>query len=235
MGGMGNQMFQAAYALALKHRGYSVQFDKSMMVEGTHREYSLDYFGTIAFGVPEGPQIYEKSLRYDPANLFPTDPCTMVGYWQTEKYFQTSVNVREVFKFKNPVPSLDRRIAVHVRRQDYVGLQHFHGMPDMDYYFKGIQYIQQQVSQTLGVSVFSDDPQWCRENFPKGCEVVEGNSKYDDMALMAAHDYHIIANSSFSWWGAYLGPQKLVVAPKQWFTTPTVDSTDLVPERWIKL
>jgi hypothetical protein len=108
-------------------------------------------------------------------------------------------------------------------------------MPSIDYYREAIRFIRQRVGRNVGVNVFSDDPQWCKENFPAGCYIVNGNSKYDDMALMAAHDYHIIANSSFSWWGAYLGPQKLVVAPKQWFSTLDMDATDIVPTHWVRL
>lgn len=234
-GGMGNQMFQAALALALKHRGYDVQLNKSAMAEGTHREYSLGYFGIEANASNQPPYFNETSLKYDPVRLSPPDPCTMVGYWQSEKYFLPIANhVRHLFRFKRFVPPL-HCIAVHVRRQDYVGLQHFHGMPSIDYYREGVKCIRQQVRTSLPVNVFSDDPQWCRENFPSDFHVIEGNSKYDDMALMAAHDCHVIANSSFSWWGGWLGPQNIVVAPKQWFTSPNPDASDIVPERWIKI
>jgi Glycosyl transferase family 11 len=235
LGGLGNQMFQAAFALALKYRGYDVQLNKSAMVEGTHREYSLGYFGIEAVTSSSGPLFYEKGLRYNPDNLSLADPCTAEGYWQSEKYFLSIADhIRYLFQFKNPVSSMPA-IAIHVRRQDYVGLQHFHGMPSIDYYREGVKHIYQQVGRHLDVDVFSDDPQWCREHFPSCYNFISGNSKYDDMKLMAAHDYHVIANSSFSWWGAWLGSQKIVVAPKQWFTTPTVDSTDLVPERWVKI
>jgi hypothetical protein len=125
--------------------------------------------------------------------------------------------------------------AVHVRRQDYVGLQHIHGIPDIGYYREAIKYIKYHVGSDLKIIVFSDDQQWCRENFPMHYSFSSGLSKYDDMKLMAACNYHVIANSSFSWWGAWLGGQRMVVAPKQWFSDSNIDSSDIIPDRWIRL
>src|ERR1700686_2310415 len=92
LGGLGNTLFQYAYGLALREMGYEVQYDRSSLVEGTHREYSLGYFGIEAATERSGPFFYESSLRYNKANLSPVDPSTMVGYWQSEKYF---VNISE--------------------------------------------------------------------------------------------------------------------------------------------
>jgi hypothetical protein len=250
LGGLGNQMFQLAFAMALENNAYEVQLDRSALVERTHREYSLDCFGAIHLGVETGPRLTEQGMRFKEGYLNPPDPVTMVGYWQSEKYFKHIARVvRQRFSFRKPLsrqrPEVSEiwdkiyrsnSIAVHVRRQDYVNLQAFHGMPSIEYYHQGIKYIRERI-QDPRVFVFSDDREWCYDNFPKDFTVVRGTDKYEDLQLMSACDHAVIANSSFGWWGAWL-QQKLggiVVAPKQWFAEPSVDSSDIVPERWIKL
>jgi hypothetical protein len=236
LGGLCNQLFQAAYAIALMDRGYQVQLDRSALVEGTHREYSLGYFGIDAAQSCSDHHVYENGMRFNPEYLNPRDPSTMVGFWQSEKYFENIADkVRNTFEFKGPRTRYVDTIALHVRRQDYVDLQHFHGMPSLDYYREAVAYIRRKVGKPAPVLVFSDDRQWCKENLPSDFVISEGKDKYEDLKMMASCDYHVIANSSFSWFGAWLGPQKLVVAPKRWFSDPSMDYSDIVPERWIKL
>jgi hypothetical protein len=236
LGGLGNQMFQAAYALALESRGYAVQLDRTALIEGTHREYSLGYFNAKAEGWSNGREVYEDGMRYNPSYLEPTDGCTMIGYWQSEKYFiDIADKVRGKFKFPEISPRMPYHIAIHVRRQDYVGLQHFHGIPGINYYREGVANIRRAVGANLQVLVFSDDHSWCRENLPSNFQIVDGGNKYDDLRMMSECYYHVIANSSFSWWGAWLGGQRMVVAPKQWFSDPSVDYSDIVPESWTRI
>jgi hypothetical protein len=252
LGGMGNQLFQRAYGYALQHRGYAVAFDTSTLVEGTHREYSLGPLDTdVPFSEPVGPTVYEPSLRFNESLLHPAAPSTIVGYFQTEKYFSDiAASVREKFTRlrSNLTLSLHAHdiqshihncnsVFLHVRRQDYVGLQHFHGMPDMAYYKKALALIQERVPDTK-VFVFSDDREWCLQNF-MGHDVVQGTSKYEDLWLMAHCQHAVLANSSFSWWGAWLGDNKdrrIVIAPQQWFNpAANVDASDIVPERWLRI
>jgi hypothetical protein len=249
LGGLGNTLFQRAYGLALETRGYEVAFDKSALVEGTHREYSLGAFDVpVIFAKPSpyGKTFYERSLRFDQKMLDLPDDCTVVGYFQTEKYFSyMQTSVREHFNITCTVSqhALDIRqsmnsnsVFLHVRRQDYVGLQHYHGMPDAAYYKRALAEIQSKVSDAR-VYVFSDDRDWCLQNF-MAYEVVQGTSKYEDLWLMSCCQHAILANSSFSWWGAWLGdnkPFRTVVAPKQWFADPSVDSSDIIPDRWVKI
>ena len=240
LGGLGNQMFQLAFATALQHRGYRVQLNKDSLVEGTHREYSLGVFGDFLFGDPTGTVIAEKSMPFNEAYLKPEDPSTMFGYWQTEKYFKgIEHKLSRGFSFRRPpservsdLISLVRTTNsafVHVRRGDYVGLQSFHGMPTMDYYNAAIAR-----TGASNILIFSDDPEWCKKNF--GYHVIEGTSKYEDMQIMSACRHAVIANSSFSWWAAWFQCSGgTVVAPKQWFADKNVDSRDIIPERWVKL
>jgi hypothetical protein len=233
MGGLGNQLFQRAFGLALESRGYTVRYDPFALKEGTHREYSLGYFSDLPISRQEGPIVKEEGAGFNAAYLNPPDTCTMIGYWQSEKYFlPVAYEVNEAFRFRGPRPLLPDCIAVHVRRGDYVDLQQFHGMPDIKYYTEGVEHIRRRVGEPLKVLVLSDDRQWCRENLPSDFTVVEGANKYEDMKIIAACGFAVIANSSFSWWGAWLGRQRIIVAPKQWFTEPSMDSKDIVPERW---
>lgn len=251
LGGLGNQMFQAAYGMALTGKGYEVQFDRSSLIEGTHREYSLGHFWPLREGTGTGPAVYENGMAFDPANLEPLAPCTMVGYWQSEKYFKDmakeihwlfNFNKAALFNSSNGSSEIRKdiyrsdSIALHVRRQDYVKLQHFHGMPTVDYYREAVAYIRRRRYDTK-VFVFSDDIQWCEENFPRDFTFVRGTDKYEDLRLMSECKHAVIANSSFSWWGAWL-QQKLggiIVAPKQWFADPNMNDVDIVPARWVKM
>jgi len=88
--------------------------------------------------------------------------------------------------------------------------------------------------------VFSDEPQWAEKNLKTGFPTtyISGNkSGYQDLQLMIDCQHNVLANSSFSWWGAWLNPNpdKIVIAPKKWFNDPSVDASDLIPESWIKL
>lgn len=255
LGGLGNQLFQYAYAAQLAHRGYEVRLNKDSLVEGTHREYSLGFLGgNMPFGDPVGPRVSESSMRFDEKYLSPEDPSTMFGYWQTEKYFykiedilrdgiqralwpQKTTLISDAFAAAYRAISCSISIGVHVRRQDYVHLQSFHGMPPIEYYLAAVKQIQCQILPSK-VFVFSDDPEWCLQNLPREWNVVGGTSKYDDLRLMSCCKHMVTANSSFSWWGAWLGDNqqgRIVVAPKQWFADPSVDSSDIIPDRWIKL
>lgn len=246
LGGLGNQMFQRAFGLALESRGYDVQYDRSALVEGTHREYSLHAFvPEIKFGESTpGKAIYDPGVC-DVTKLYPPDGATMIGYWQDERYFQDiESKVREAFQFKT-VPTdcneklcLTDSVFMHVRRQDYTQLTHFHGMPDIAYYREALRKIR-CCHPDAKPFVFSDDLDWCRENFPKDFEFVKGRNKYEDMQYMQSCHHAIIANSSFSWWAAYLGDYpragRVVVAPKQWFTEPTMIDRNPSRARWITI
>jgi hypothetical protein len=253
LGGLGNQLFQFAYGAALTSRGYDVQFSRSSLVEGTHREYSLGFLGDdVPLGERSWPQVYENTMRYCAENLAPKDPSTLVGYWQSEKYFsdikytirqrvRTALEnmhfVSTPFSFISEEIYRSAGIGVHVRRQDYVNLQAFHGMPTLDYYREAISTIHARTNSAR-VFIFSDDPEWCKQNFPEHT-IVEGTTKYEDLRLMSRCKHMVLANSSFSWWGAWLGDDSLgrtVIAPKQWFTDSNTDYSDIVPaERWVKL
>lgn len=198
--------------------------------------------------------IVEPYFHYWPeiANV-PRD-CYLVGYWQSEKYFQDIAPViRADFTFKHPLKNLNAEIArkigqvsavsLHVRRGDYAGnpkTTATHGLCSLEYYQQAIQYVLDRVGQPY-FFIFSDDIAWAKENLKVDipCHYVNHNrgaASYIDMQLMSLCQHHIIANSSFSWWGAWLNPSpdKIVFAPRKWFANDN-DVNDLIPQGWVTL
>ncbi len=122
-----------------------------------------------------------------------------------------------------------------MRRGDYVWLSHIHPVQPLAYYQRAVELM----GDYQRMLVFSDDLPWCRENFSfNNMTFVEGQSDMDDLWMMGLCKHNIIANSSFSWWGAWLNENhaKKVVAPKLWFgNAATMDTKDIVPAKWILL
>ena len=148
------------------------------------------------------------------------------------------------------MPRLPRRsmpsnaVSLHVRRGDYVSdpaTNRFHGTCSPDYYRQAVDYVIGRAG-VPHLFVFSDDQEWTRANLQfavprRSSSANPPDCGYRDMQLMARCRHHIIANSSFSWWGAWLNPspEKIVVAPKQWFSSPRNDTRDLVPPNWVRM
>jgi hypothetical protein len=197
--------------------------------------------------------VVEQGPRFQPEVLHAPDDTLLVGYWQSEKYFHDEdAQVRQDFALEGPVSPLVRElvesidesaVSVHVRRGDYVSharTRKFHGVLPMEYYERGAAAISERVPNPH-FFVISDDPDWCRNHIKLPSVTTfasnPGGTSYDDMLLMTMCRHHIIANSSFSWWGAWLSEnrEKVVVAPRRWFADESQDTSDLVPERWIRL
>lgn len=178
----------------------------------------------------------------------------LMGYWQSEKYFQELADIiRADFAFfvlpstKNSELTQQisqvNAVSLHVRRGDYVQnpiTLATHGLCTLDYYQAAIQTIAESVEQPH-FFIFSDDIAWVTANlkmdFPSHYITYnQGAESYNDMRLMSLCRHHIIANSSFSWWGAWLNPSpnKIVIAPKQWFADDK-NVSDLLPPNWITL
>ena len=177
------------------------------------------------------------------------------GYWQSEKYFaNTAVALRADFGFRQPMSEvnaalaerIDRCMAVslHVRRGDYVSDSRTRavlGPCSNNYYHAAMRYVAERV-QNPEFFVFSDDIVWARDNLNIGvsCHYIDhnrGTESYNDMRLMSLCRHHILANSSFSWWGAWLNPRenKVVLAPACWFSGDERRVDDLFPQGWVTL
>lgn len=197
----------------------------------------------------------EKGFRFDHEVMWIREPVWFQGHWQSPFYFEDASAVlrREI----GTVGALNPRsaallktirqsnaICVHVRRGDYVtnaNAARFHGLCEMPYYLKALEIIAKDLPAPH-CFVFSDDPAWVREHFkvPVPTTVVDINGPDDahqDLWLMAACRRFVVANSSLSWWAAWLAtaPDKQVVAPKRWFADEKVDTTDLVPHDWTRI
>lgn len=198
------------------------------------------------------PCVEEPNFHFSSTMLSISDNSYINGYWQSEKYFlDIEDEIRSEFAFKLPMSqqnayianaiSRNNSISLHVRRNDFANnsrVNSIHGLCSLDYYKNAISYIVERV-RLPSFYVFSDDSAWVKSNlkidYP--CEFVEHNldtESFNDMRLMSLCKHHIIANSSFSWWGAWLNqnPDKIVIAPKRWFAN-SINARDLVPERWV--
>jgi hypothetical protein len=198
--------------------------------------------------------VVEPYFHYWPGiDKVPQD-CCLVGYWQSERYFADAVpQIRADFAFRLPLENQNAELAkhidqvnavsLHVRRGDFVNnpkTSAKHGLCSLDYYRAAIQHVAERVQQPH-FFIFSDDMAWVQENlkidFP--CIYVQHNcgaESYNDMHLMSLCRHHIIANSSFSWWGAWLNlnMEKIVVAPQKWFAKEA-DVQDLFSTGWVTL
>ncbi len=199
--------------------------------------------------------IKEYNFGFDETVLSKRGHLYLDGYWQSEKYFgQHATIIRQEFAFTSPLASENKNllsrmqeensVSIHIRRGDYVNrpeTHEFHGICSMAYYRAALDLLQSKTSN-LTYYVFSDEPEWVNENFFKDISYVtiahnKGDKSFEDMRLMSHCKHHIIANSSFSWWGAWLNstPDKIVIAPKNWFKNPSINAKDIVPENWITL
>lgn len=196
----------------------------------------------------------EPHHHFDKKVLDSGDGTYLVGFWQSEKYFKDiRSQLLADFSFKSKPSKANQEIlnqikagpsiSLHVRRGDYVSNKHankFHGTKGSPYYQKAVKEITKKAPNEYTVFVFSDDINWCKKNLklPFKTVYVAGNKKgFEDMRLMVNCDHNIIANSSFSWWAAWLNqnPKKIVVGPKQWFNEPGVNTNDVLPGSWIKV
>lgn len=177
------------------------------------------------------------------------------GYWQSERYFASvAAEIRERFRFLPEPDEKSRRliaemegcasVSLHVRRGDYVRnavAKRVHGVNLQSYYPAAITEIYKLVANPR-FFVFSDEPDWVAAHLalPPSAILVNhnrGENSFRDMQLMSHCRHHILANSSFSWWGAWLNPRtdKIVVAPRRWFNVDDFDTRDLYCPGWIVL
>ena len=208
------------------------------------------------FRETNGGQVFrEASFRYDPRIEHIRPPVFLDGYYQTEKYFapfRTEIAAEFVVRTQ-PTPaaaqileqiSATEAVCIHIRRGDYINnpaANAYHGTCSIEYYLAGLGCVIKDLTNPH-CFVFSDDPKWVRNNFsppvPMTLVDIHNTSQaHEDLRLMCACQHYIIANSSLSWWGAWLGSRerKIVVAPAQWFQSGKVDTMDLIPNNWIRI
>lgn len=221
----------------------------------SRRATSLARIGLGVFGLSRQRIVREKNFHFDPQILALGEDVYLDGYWQSPKYFNEIEHViRDEFKVRDPLAGKNLEFAMrmedclavslHVRRGDYVTDPHtnrYHGTCGPEYYSAAEAVLRNRLG-SLHLFVFSDDPDWVEANlrFASPATVVRHNSPegdYEDLRLMTFCKHHVIANSTFSWWGAWLcpNPDKVVVAPRNWFRDANHSAADLIPENWTRV
>jgi len=248
-GGLANQIFQWAYAKSLE-----IDYKVPMMLDisyyykdngtDTKRSFCLDKFPNLKFNLFAGNESFInvsddsffRELKIDTNYNY-----YLSGFWQSDEYFKnnrieilkellpTESTKKELF---NLYPSLNSNTtSIHIRRTDYLNSNGYHPVQTIEYYEKAIEL----VGSYDNLLIFSDDISWCKNNLDfRNMIFIEGNDDIIDLWLMSLCKNNIIANSSFSWWGAYLNlnKNKKVIAPSQWYGHFTGKKNTL-PEDWI--
>lgn len=201
--------------------------------------------------------LHQYKFEYQPRILELKPPIYITGYWQSHRYFAGVEDaLRSDFEFRDDLPPAAAEYAqaiaqpgavcLHVRRGDYAKPEYsFMGLCSIDYYRRAVARVREVVEQPV-FFIFSDDLDWCRANFdwlgaearfvayavPRGLK-----SEASDLQLMTRAEYFITANSTFSWWAAWLAGEraKLIISPKAWFKHPQLSADDLVPKHWERL
>lgn len=260
-GGLGNQMFGFSFFLELKKRYPNAVF-LFKIANDVNQHQGLELFNIFnikgkwryVFCKPSflWPLFHQTkqtdALVYDEV-MFNTQYRLNYyeGFWQSELYFSNALNdVRQSFRFKSNIfnketLSISKQIgscnsvSIHIRRGDYLNFSNC-AVCDLDYYNRAIAYIQKHIIDAV-FFVFSDDISWCQENIKiNNAQYINfnnGKDSWQDMYLMSICKHNIIANSTFSWWGAWLNDnkQKIVIAPREWFLN--TGKTDIIPDKWI--
>lgn len=266
-GRLGNQLFQLAALLGLSYKknySASIPVIKNQTVNPngcldmyTNKwiSYKLDIFNCFNINISDNngvtpTNVYKEPFHHFNDKFFDTsDNTNLDGYFQSYKYFE-HINdiIRQQFIFKeeveNPANILLNKtrftnpVSIHIRRGDYLGIQHQFPIMDANYYQTAINMFDDENYQYI---VFSDDIQWCKSIFGEDESIayIENTSHYIDLCLMSMCKHNIIGNSTFGWWGAWLNnnPSKRVIAPKTWFGPALghLDTSDMIPKEWTKI
>lgn len=284
LGGLGNQMFQYALAVALQQRHHTdvVKYDiESFRGYPLHNGFELDklfqltipratkleivklaypYFDYRVWQILSrllpsrtGMYVERKEMAFDDTLLGNSSPMWYDGYWQSEKYFKDyrPILLKE-FTFSEFTEKENLRLlkiiqsskctSMHIRRGDYVAHPLFKDICTVDYYRTAINYIREQ-TEVDNILVFSNDIEWCQKKIGNSFLGVNsiyvnwntGEHCFRDMQLMSLCHNNIIANSSFSWWGAWLNQNedKIVLCPSRWMNKGY--APDIIPDEWIRI
>ena len=255
LGQLGNQMFQyaALKGIATKH-GYEYMVPKhDIFVDALGNRLRTELFDpfdidikTGILNVPEDRYLQEPHFEYSKEFVKECpDDVSIFGFFQSEKYFKhISDEIRKDFTFKKQIRDecediidalFNDPIALHIRRGDFLINSANHHNLSLEYYERALK----EFHHTREVIIFTDDPDWAdrQELFSDDRFIIsQNNGAYHDMYLMSKCSDFIIANSTSSWWGAWLcdNPEKRVICPKTWFGPNNQDKNtkDLYPKRW---
>lgn len=265
LGGLGNQLFQYALGRQLQTKYKTgLYLDLSNFEVDELRKYELCNLSISEYFLPPIvlkvmiklkilKKYYQNGRKYDEGVFKAGSNIHLVGYWQSEKYFRDikDILVEEIidkeiissyYQFNNL--SECNTVALHVRRQDYVinsETANHHGALDVEYYNNAVDLMNKNVTDPHYI-VFTDDVAWAKANIVLNQQTTywENDSEdksWHDLILMSSCKHFIIANSSYSWWAAWLAEKEttMIIAPSRWFNGTPDDAMDIVPERWTRI
>jgi hypothetical protein len=253
MGGLGNVLFQvsAAYSISIRDNmnlivdstnHYGAHYGISKYIDNILRNVSFSEY-TLSY-----PVHGEPGFHYNKIPIFTSDT-KLNGYFQSEKYFIDYKNL--ILNLFSPTKEItlklmekygkileeNNTISIHIRRGDYLGIPDYHPVLDIEYYKKSTEFFDSSDTYLI----FSDDIEWCKLNFDflKNKIFVDDLEDFEELHLMSMCNNNIIANSTFSWWGAWLNKNenKKVICPSIWFG-PSLsyhNTSDIYCDKWIKI
>lgn len=258
-GGLGNMLFQiaAVNAMAIKKKTYCsfpnikehIHILNQDTVYNSSLKHAHEYMNFLSLNdVKPLGRHNTYSYPFEYTEFLPEESNFGVdGFFQTEKYFNNqreeilniikpNQTINEILDMKYSSITKEHCTSMHIRRGDYTKFPNNHPIQEMDYYQKSLKVLEDPGL----ILVFSDDIKWCKETLTfKNMYFVENEKDYIELFLMSRCKNNIIANSSFSWWGAWLNqhPDKKVVGPSKWFgpSLSHLNTNDIVSENWIKI
>jgi hypothetical protein len=259
-GGLGNQFFQYAFGeTMIEQQGCTVGYEMGFFSRPQEppRPYCLDKFKirniAQSFFLPNNEMVHEKAEKYyvfDPSVLN-KDNCNYYGYWQNVEYFKSILpRLQQEFKLKADYYTpelivlkeeaiLNESISLHIRRGDYISIKGHYNLQD-DYYNQAIKILRDKGIQGK-VFIFSDDIPWCKTQYIGSNYIFVDLNEWSSFELMRVCKHNIIANSTFSWWAAFLNPNpgKIVISPRIWRKNveeqANVDRGELNVSNWIRI
>lgn len=236
IGRLGNQMFEiaAAYAHSLR-TGTKFYCPKKSQAPQIWPTY-FNHLPALPVNASTLHVYKEKSHSYTEIP-FELNNVRLEGYFQSEKYF-CSYRQQIIDLFELQWVFRKGWVSIHVRRTDYLQFSNQFPVITKEYILSAIEYLSKQGGYNF--LFYSDDIKWCRETFGTlPVHFSDGGQPLNELASMSCCEHNIIANSSFSWWAAWLNqnPEKIVIAPKTWFGPGNahLDTKDLCPDKWIRL
>lgn len=258
--GLGNQLFQYAFARKQSLKlGTKLKLDTSAFKKRVYRKFMLDQFrieADIATDEEIAAAQITGTISERDAHLYETeivvqDNHYIGGYWQSWRYFEDIEDVlrREIQpkdlstrarQWEKEIESAPYSVSMHIRRGDYISdplVTRSYGILSLQYYQDCLERLKQRI-ENFTVFVFSDDVNWVKSHIAlsEKVQLVEGTNAVEDLFLISCCNAHIVSNSTFSWWGAWLDARKdkIVFVPHPWFRRP-VQNTELIPPDWIKV
>lgn len=253
-GGLGNQLFQYAHGRNCIEQGEKFIFDISFFEENkidTSRPFLLQKFNILESNIfiNQKENFIKKFI-----NKIYSKVSGDYGFFQSENYFkQIESIIRSEFTLKDPlsqtaqtyanqITQTQDSVSIHIRRGDYVSnssANKHHGTCDLEYYKRAISKIKES-TESPTFFIFSDDIEWVKENLKIDNALYVSNPKLsecEELLLMSYCAHNTIANSTFSWWGAWLNqnPNKIVIAPQKWLNTDISKQPNIIPSTWVKI